>query len=215
MPKGQRRGRPRSDFVRKLGRWDQVVRYVKPGTRPKSMSAEQYAALPDSLQLREVRIAVRGRNGKPTTIDLVTTLLDVRTYPKQELAKLYGRRWWIETDLRHLKQTLGMDVLRCESRDGIEKELWAYVMVYNLIRRSTSAAAKRQDVAPDRIGFIDAMDVMRYQPELFESLVLEVNPWRPDRHEPRIIKRRKDRCRYMTRPRDELRKEFEVTGVAA
>lgn len=215
MPKGQRKGCPRSDFVRKLGRWDQVVRYVKPSSRPKSMSVEQYAALPESVLLREVRISVQGRNGKPATIDLVTTLLDAESYPKEALAKLYGFRWRIETDLRHLKQTLGMDVLRCERRDGIEKELWAYVMVYNLIRRAMSAAAKRQDVEPDRISFIDAMDVMRYQPKLLEALSLVVNPWRPGRDEPRVIKRRKDRYQYMTRPRDELRKELGSTGVAA
>ena len=215
MPKGQRRGRPRSEFVRKLGRWDQVVRYVKPRTCPKSMSVERYAALPESVLLREVRITVRGRSGKQTTIDLVTTLLDADVYPKKELAKLYGLRWRIETDLRDLKQTLGMDVLRCESRDGIEKELWAYVMVYNLIRKTMSAAAKRQDVEPDRISFIDAMDVMRYQPELLEVLSLVLNPWRPRRDEPRVIKRRKDRYSYMTKPRDELRKELGITRDAA
>ncbi len=214
-PKGKRRGRPRSEFVRKLGKWDQVVRYVKPRERPKSMSVEQYAVLPESVLLREVRITVRGRNGEPTTIDLVTTLLDAEKYPKAELAKLYGLRWRIETDLRHLKQTLGMDVLRCESQDGIEKELWAYVMVYNLIRRAMASAAKRQGVEPDRISFIDAMDVMRYQPELLEVLSLVVNPWRPGRDEPRVIKRRKDRYGYMTRPRDVLRQELGITRDAA
>ena len=215
MPKGKRSGRPRSEFVRKLGKWDQVVRYVKPDSRPKSMSVEQYDALPDFLLLREVRISVQGRNGQPTMIDLVTTLLDAKAYPKIELAKLFGLRWRIETDLLHLKQTLGMDVLRCESRDGIEKELWAYVMVYNLIRQSMAAAANRQDVAPDRISFIDAVDVMRHQPHLLEVLSLVVNPWRPGRHQPRVIKRRKDKYSYMTRPRDELKESLGITKDAA
>ena len=167
------------------------------------------------MLLREVRISVQGRNGQPTMIDLVATLLDAKAYPKIELAKLFGLRWRIETDLLHLKQTLGMDVLRCESRDGIEKELWAYVMVYNLIRQSMAAAANRQDVAPDRISFIDAVDVMRHQPHLLEVLSLVVNPWRPGRHQPRVIKRRKDKYSYMTRPRDELKESLGITKDAA
>ena len=77
------------------------------------------------------------------------------------------------------------------------------------------AAAKRQHVKPDRISFIDTMDVMRYQPELLEALFLVANPWRPGRDEPRVIKRRKDRYSYMTQPRDELRKGLGITRVAA
>jgi hypothetical protein len=70
---------------------------------------------------------------------------------------LLPRRWVVETNLRHLKQTMKMDVLRCKSRDGVLKELMVCAMVYNLVRVVMGEAARRQHVPVDRISFIDAM----------------------------------------------------------
>ena len=90
-------------------------------------------------------------------ITLVTTLLDAEQYPAIELAELYGRRWTIETNLRHLKQPLGMDVPRTKTVACIRKELAMFALVYNLIRLVMLRAAARQDASPERISFIDAM----------------------------------------------------------
>jgi hypothetical protein len=77
-------------------------------------------------------------------------------------------------------------------------------------------AAARQGVASDRISFIDALDAWRHRGlRAAVTLDLIVNPLRPGRHEPRVIKRRKDRYTYMTRPRDELRKALGITRKAA
>ena len=107
-----------------------------------------------------------------------------------------------------------MDVLRCKSVDGVLKELWVYVLVYNLVRRVMLDDALRRGVPPDRVSFIDALDALRYGGGL-ERIDLWLNPDRPDRMEPRVIKRRKDRYTYMTRPRDELRQALlaAVEGV--
>lgn len=215
LPKRKRKGHPRSEYVQKLGHLDQVVRYFKPRKRPVSLTADQYDAMPESMLIRELRYTVGGRGARRQQVTLMTTLLDAKTYPKAELARLYGLRWRVETDLRHLKQTLGMNVLRCQTVDGVNKEVWVYVMIYNLICRELARAAQRQRVDPDRISFIDTLDVMRHTPELLGLIDILINPWRPGRDEPRVIKRRKDRYRHMTRPRDVLRQELGITHHAA
>jgi IS4 transposase len=88
---------------------------------------------------------------------LVTTLLDPHQYPAQDLADLYGQRWQIETNLRHLKQTMKMDVLHCETVAGVLKELTVFALVYNLVRTVMHAAAVRQEVPVERISFADAL----------------------------------------------------------
>ena len=116
---------------------------------------------------------------------LVTTLLDAETYSAEALAKLYGARGGVETNLRHLKQTMKMDVLRCKSEDGVLKELMVYAMVYNLIRVVMGEAARRQGVLVERISFIDAMRWL-LDAEAGDDLPrLKVNPDRPGRVEPR------------------------------
>lgn len=204
--KGQRKGRPTSRFVRKLGSRDQLVRWVKPKSCPNWMEERDYAALPDELLLRELRYTPPKRLGyRSKQVTLVTTLLDPDEYAKDELAELYHSRWQIEINLRHLKQTMGMDVLRCKSVDGVLKELWMFMLVYNLVRLSMLDAAARQGCAVDRISFIDALDALRYRGHAAACVVLIVNPHRPGRHQPRRIKRPKDRYTYLTRPRSTYR----------
>lgn len=204
--KDQRKGRPTSQFVRKLGPRDQIVRWVKPTTCPNWMDEADYAALPEELLVRELRYTMPKRKGyRSQQVTLVTTLLDPRRYPKQELAELYHSRWRIEINLRHLKQTMGMDVLRCQSVEGVLKELWMYMLVYNLVRLSMLDAAERQGVDVDRISFIDALDALRYRPARLACLILVVHPHRPSRPQPRRIKRPKDRYTYLTKPRNSYR----------
>ena len=108
-----------------------------------------------------------------------------------------------ETNLGHLKTTMRMDVLRCKSPDGVTKELWAYMIVYNLVRMLMLEAAQQQDVSPGRVSFIDALDVLRYRGPAEPVPTLTINPTRRSRDQPRVIKRRKDRYTVMTKPRHE------------
>lgn len=127
-------GKARSQWVRTLGPTDQVVDWYKPYVRPAWPTAEEYAALPKLLRVREARHAV-GRPGfRVRELTLVTTLLEAEAYPLTALADLYRQRWQAETDLRHLKTTLGMDVLRCRTEAGVLKELAMFAVVYNLVR---------------------------------------------------------------------------------
>jgi hypothetical protein len=199
------RGLPRSRWLRSLGREDQVVEYFKPLERPDWMTPEQYASLPASLPVRECRyhISIPGRRTRVVT--LVTTLLDPRRYPASALAQVYGWRWQIEEHLRHLKQTLQMDVLHCQTFMGVLKELALFVTVYNLVRRVMNEAAQRQSVPVRRISFIDALRWLCTARPGEPLPRLKVVRERPNRAEPRVKKRRPKQYDLMSKPRSELR----------
>jgi hypothetical protein len=199
-------GLPRSRWLKRLGKHDQLVEYFKPEERPTWMTAGDYAWLPPSLVVRELRFAVRQPGRRVRAVTVVTTLLDPRRYPAGALARLYGRRWQVETDLRHLKQTLGMDVLRCQTVPGVIKELLLFVTVYNLVRRVMREASRRQGAAPGRLSFVDALRWLRHARPGEELPRLRVNPDRPNRFEPRARKRRPKQYDLLNRPRAELRK---------
>ena len=123
----------RSRWVSACGLMDQVVEYFKPVRHPKWMSEDEYKALPESIMVRELRYRIIGQ-GSGREVTLVTTLLDAKAYPADELAELYGTRWRVEEDLKSLKQTMKMDVLKCMTVDGVLKELTMYALAYNLVR---------------------------------------------------------------------------------
>lgn len=201
-------GRSRSRWVRTLGPTDQVVEWYKPYVRPAWMTEEEYATLPLTLAVRECRYQVARPGFRVRTVTLATTLLDAEAYPAEDLAALYLRRWRVETDLAHLKTTLGMDVLRCETEAGVLKELTTYAIVYNLVRLVMVEAGLRQGVSPERISFIDALRRLNCVPSGARLPELIVNPDRHGRVEPRCKKRRAKKYPYMIRPRSVLRKQL-------
>lgn len=75
---------------------------------------------------------IRGYRGRRIT--LVTSLLDPKLYPAEQLIGLYARRWRLELCLRDLKTTMVMEQLRCQSPDLVEKELLMYLIGHNVIR---------------------------------------------------------------------------------
>jgi hypothetical protein len=165
--------------------------------------------------VREVRYWLPHDGRRTECVTIVTTLLDARLYPKQEIARLYGLRWSIETHFGELKTTLKMRRLKSQTVEGVQKELAVYCLVYSLVHAVMVEAAARQGVTPDRISFLDAVrwllsaDPGEPMPELV------VNPSRPGRHEPRVIKDRHDKYKIMTRPRWQLRKALKTRGKAA
>jgi Transposase DDE domain len=198
-------GLPRSRWLKRLGKHDQLVEYFKPKQRPQWMSAKEYAALPESIVVREVRFEVRIPGYRSRTVTLVTTLTNAKRYSARALARLYAKRWQVEVNLRHLKQTLKMDVLRCTSFVGVMKELLVFVVAYNLVRRVMVEAAQRQRVDPNRISFIDALRWLRHAEPGEELPRLKVNPDRPGRIEPRAKKRRPKQYDLLNKPRAVLR----------
>ena len=204
--KPQDAGRPRSRWLKRLGKHDQLVEYFKPSARPSWMTAEEYAALPASIVVREVRFRVRIPGYRTRAVTLVTTLTDAKRYSARALARLYAKRWQVEVNLRHLKQTLKMDVCRCTTFVGVMKELLVFVLAYNLVRRVMVRAAERQQVEPDRISFVDALRWLRHAEPGEELPPLKVNPDRPGRLEPRARKRRPKQYDLLNKPRAVLRR---------
>lgn len=213
--KGERPGRPSSTFLRRLGKWDQVVRWVKPDQRPAWMTRAQYEAMPRTLEVRELRYRIARKGQRTVCVTIATTLLDPVLYPKQKVAELYGVRWSVETHFAELKTTLRMQRVKSKTPAGVRKELAVYCLVYNLVRSAMLDAARRQAVTPDRISFIDAVRWLSSADagEIVPDLV--INPLRPCRHEPRVIKERRRTYKLMTRPRHQPFKPSRTRGISA
>jgi hypothetical protein len=195
------------------------VSWTKPQRPAETWDQALWAELPDELQLRVVtfRIEVKGFRTKEVTV--VTTLLDEQQYPDSMIAQLYRQRWAVELFFREIKTTLGLDVLRCQSPDLIEKEVWMQVIGYNLVRALMLVAAKAHRVPVDRLSFKGTVDTLRQwtpllAPALFVSRVARKELlrviaadqllFRPNRSEPRACKRRPKVYQLLTRPRRKM-----------
>jgi hypothetical protein len=146
---------------------------------------------------------------------LVTTLLDADVYPAEELAALYGRRWEVETNFAHLKTTMRMDVLHCQTVDGVLKELCMFALVYNLVRLAMLAAAREQHLPHQRLSFVDALRWLASACQRRTELELLNNPRRPGRYEPRVKKRRPKPYKFLRQPRCQLRQQLAAQKVRA
>jgi hypothetical protein len=205
-------GLPRSRWVLSQGKSDQIVVWFKPKRGPSWISKEEYESLPGEITVRELRYRVTAKGYRVHEITLVTTLLDAATYPAAELADLYYRRWQVEINFKHIKITMKMDVLRCKTVDGILKELAMFALAYNLIRSVMVESARVQGVEPDRIGLLDTVRWLIGREGDEDLSVLVVNPKRPGRVEPRVVKRRPKQYMRMTKPRTDLRKQLPMKG---
>jgi hypothetical protein len=210
-----KKGWPRSRYVRRLGRWDQLVEYPKPTAKPAWLDDADWQRLPKVLLVRELRFRTPQRGYRTKVITLVTTLLDPKVYSAAELAKLYLSRWQIEVNFRHLKTTMRMEVLHCKSVDGVLKELTMFAIAYNLVRLVMLEASRRQGVPLERISFVDAQRWLRDAEADTLLSPLLVNPARPHRVEPRVLKRRRKEYTLMTKPRSTLRKALRAKNDAA
>jgi len=205
-----KRGKPSSRFVKRLGKWDQIVQWIKPKEPPRWMSRRQYAALPATLRVRELRFVLPRRGQRTRVVTIVTTLLDPKLYPKEKIAALYAVRWRVETHFAELKTTLKMRKLKSKTVAGVQKELAIYCLVYNLIHAVMLQAAARQKVTADRISFIDTLRWLLSAEPGEELPNLLVNRLRPDRHEPRTLKDRPATYSKMTVSRQQWKKRLKI-----
>jgi hypothetical protein len=208
----------RTDFRkgRRLTARDHVVHWQKPAQKPHWMSAADYAAAPDSLALREVEV---GRN------TLITTLLCDRVTPKQALKDLYRQRWHVELDLRCIKTVLGMERLSCTTPAMNEKELWVYLLAYNLIRLVMAQSALYADKLPRELSFKHTLQLwsvwsrQQFLSTASENITVLLTliaqntvGKRPGRIEPRCIKRRASSFPLLMKPRGEAQQEIKKHG---
>ena len=190
---------------RRLGPHDHVVEWNKP-RRPEWMSPKDYAMIPETVSIRELRFRIVRPGYRTRTIVIATTLLDGELFSKDELANLYRLRWDAEINLRSLKTMMNMDVLRCQNPDMVRKEIWAHLLAYNLIRTVIAQAAAKHGRHPRQISFTRAMRTLEaFRPaiahvpserlaDLYEHMLTAIASHeigkRPDRLEPRPTWRR-------------------------
>jgi len=201
---------------RRLGSRDHVVTWPKPKIRPGWLSREQYDAFPETLAVRELKVDSK---------ILVTTLLCANEASKKALGELYASRWNIELDLRNLKTTLGMERLHCKTPAMNEKELWTYLLAYNLIRLLMAESARQADVLPRLLSFKHSLqlwlawshagppdfdeDAVRL---LYDLIAQQRVGNRPGRIEPRAVKRRPKTYPLQMKPRPLARADVLLHG---
>tara|TARA_R110000782_G_C14774137_1_gene409357 strand:- start:11 stop:1396 length:1386 start_codon:yes stop_codon:yes gene_type:complete len=199
----------------RLGERDHLVRINKPKIRPDWMSQNQYDAAPASLLIRECKV------GKKI---IVTTMCCPKTAPKAALKMLYKSRWHVELDIRHIKETMGMNVLSCKTPDMARKEIWTYLLSYNLIRLMMAQSALLADITPRNMSFkhclqlwlvgIQKITVMdeKMLNAFFLLMAQRRVGNRPGRIEPRAVKRRPKPFPLLTKQRSQAREEIKIDG---
>lgn len=197
------------DFRRgkRLGSKDHLIRIQKPRQRPGWISAEHFHNFPAEIAIRE--IAMGGKI-------LITTLIDPAQSPREDLKALYRSRWHVELDIRHIKTTLGMETLTCKTPEMAEKEMWVYLLAYNLIRVLMAQSAALADILPRALSFKHTLQLwhawnhrlascytQKDLMEFFRLIAQRCVGNRPGRVEPRAVKRRPKPLPLLTRPRHE------------
>jgi putative transposase len=207
-------------YGRRLGPGDHVATWLKP-QRPTWMDHDTYARLPASIQVRELHVRVSEPGYRTESLMVVTTLLDAEDYSKDDVAELYHQRWLVELDIRTIKISMGMDGLRCQSPEMVRREIWTCLLAYNLIRQTVLEAALPTERSPRELSFTAALQkiaaawavVATAEESLLASMIdmlltdLATHRvgHRPNRVEPRKVKRRPKPHPLLTEPRQAAR----------
>jgi hypothetical protein len=217
--------RRRYDFRtgRRLGRGDHLLRWAKP-KRPAWLDEATYANLPDTLEIREIKITLSHPGLRTRQVVVATTLSDPKVFSKEDIADLYHKRWHVELDIRAIKQTLKMDILSCKTPEMVRKEIWAHLLAYNLVRQALTQAALAEGLTPRGLSFaggVQTLNAFRWllllgQPQrravVWSALLRAVATHRvgnrPGRCEPRRVKRRPKPYPKLTKPRAQARAEL-------
>jgi Transposase DDE domain len=212
------------DTVKRLGQDDSLVRWRAPHHyRPPWLDA--LVDLPETIVVREVTFQVTPPGFRTKSVTLVTTLLDAKTYPAWALAKLYLKRWRMELWLRDIKITMDMDMLRTKTPARVRAELAMFLVGYNLIRTVLFDASKVSEARLEQLSFksalvrfglwcarlghgIQVVAWLREYTGILSDLARDLNPERPGRYEPRVVKRRPKKFPRMQQPRQVLRKKL-------
>jgi hypothetical protein len=207
----------------RLGKGDYLVVWSRPRLKDRSswMTEAEHAALPETMEIREVHFKVAIPGFRVEDVIVVTTLLDSSTYSAKDIEELYRSRWHVELNLRSIKTTMQMDILRGKTPEMMEREIWGHFLAYNLVRRVMMQAAVQQGCTPLQLSFSGALAQVREgytvrsvaegerAEALARALVKAVGQnkvgKRPDRSEPRAVKRRRKDSKLLTRPRAEAR----------
>ena len=218
----------RVDFRRgkRFGKDDHLVEWRRPG-RIRSIDWQTLKLLPEQLTIRETRVRIQQPGFRCRSMVVVSTLLDAEAVSVSDLAELYRARWNAELDLRSLKQTLQMDILRCKTPELVRKEIWTHILAYNLIRTMIAQAASLHGIVPRTISFKGAIQTLEaFQPlfavqddcdwaqrrnlcqQFLDAIATHRVADRPNRFEPRLRKRRPKKYDSMLEPRNVIKRKM-------
>jgi hypothetical protein len=226
-----RKHQSRTTSMRKgkiVGDCDKLVTWYKPKICPKGLSKDEFDALPQTITVREIYYYIVIPGFRTKRVSLITTLLDATTYSPLEIVELYGKRWDVEINLRHLKTTLGMDVLRCKTPSMVRKEIYVYLLAYNLLRSLMWSAGTTYGIPPLRLSLQGTRHHLnnfmtqllaatsttqrhRIYRTFLKVIVHKAVPTRPGRSEARVRKRRPKAYPLMTKPRREYLAQLQTT----
>ncbi len=210
----------------RLAKGDHIVEWHRPG-RIRSIDWQSLKSLPELLTIRETRVQVQQPGFRSRSMIVVSTLLDAESVTASDLAELYRARWNAELDLRSLKQTMQMDILRCKTPELVRKELWAHILAYNLVRTIMAQAATEHCIEPRTISLKGTIQTLEaFQPlfaiqgdrdrvhrrklyqQFFDAVATHRVADRPDRFEPRLRKRRPKKYDSMLEPRNAIKRKM-------
>lgn len=210
---------------KRLGKDDQLVIWRKP-PKPAWMDSETYDSLPDSIQLREIRVRVKQPGFRTQSLVVMTTLCDAKEYTHEDLATIYRRRWHAELNLRSLKIVMQMDHLRCKEPHRVRNEFYMHLLAYNLIRKVMAEAAMKAGVSPHEVSFQGALQTLNqflpmlsdvasldhWYDSLLTAIATHVVANRPDRIEPRCRKRRPKKFKHLREHRSKFQNRLKARG---
>ena len=184
--------------------------------KPHGMTGEKYRSYPKQLLMRQVVVDARDKNNRVQQFKVITTIL-TPSIDGQQIGALYEHRWEGEVDIRSIKCTMQMDILRCKTPDMVHKEIWTHLLAYNLLRTVMAVAANEIDIEPRKISYKGAKQALTAfapkieaaRPEdrgLLIDVMLTTIAYhrvgdRPGRWEPRARKRRPKPAARLTQPR--------------
>jgi hypothetical protein len=211
--------------LKRLDKHDHLVRWQQLRPRRVPVWLDAKVELPSTVVVREVTFEMTQPGFRTQAVTLVTTLLDAQSYPAEALAELYLRRWRMELWLRDIKITMAMDMLRTKTPARVRAELAMFLVGYNLIRSVMFDAAKMSEVRFEQLSFKSALIrfglwcaglrrstrirvwLLEYQ-AMLSDLARDLNPARPGRYEPRVVKRRPKPFPRMQQPRQVWREQL-------
>jgi hypothetical protein len=198
----------------RLGKKDHIIQWKKP-KKPDWMSYEEYVMFPETISIREVEIENQRRGFRLQKRIIVTTFLESKSISKNDLKKIYDYRWCIEIDFKSIKDTMRMGILRSKTPKMIRKEIWMHILAYNLIRKIMAQAAHVHSRNPRELSFklaLQMVDAFRqrgtfaeskneFYAHLLKAVAYKTVGNRPNRHEPRRLKRRPKNYPLLLKPR--------------
>lgn len=204
---------------KRLGNKDHIVEWKKP-KKPDWMDQSTYDSFPEQLSIREVEIKKQRKGFRPKTRVIVTSFFDEKDVCRDDLNILYSCRWYVELDLRSIKDVMGMNILRGRTPQMVRKEIWAHVLAYNLIRKIMAQAAIVHGKKPRELSFKITVQItasfrqtgicseQNYNYEkLLKAIAYKTVGNRPGRHEPKRVKRRPKPYDLLLEPRSFYHKE--------